>query len=117
LNNATSSGNTGSTNTALGLQAGANLTTGNNNIDIGNIGVSAESNTIRIGTQGTQAATYVAGIFGATVTDGAPVLVDSNGHLGTAVSSAQFKEDIRPMDKASEAILALEPVTFHYKTD
>src|SRR5207253_11241089 len=40
----------------------------------------AESNTIRIGRQGTQTATYVSGIFGATITDGAPVLVDTNGH-------------------------------------
>jgi hypothetical protein len=59
----------------------------------------------------------VAGIFGATVTDGAPVIVDNQGHLGTAVSSARFKDEIKPMDKASEAILALKPVTFHYKTD
>jgi hypothetical protein len=108
---------TGSGNIALGAAAGFNLTTGDNNIDIGNVGVAAESDTIRIGTVGTHAATYVAGIFGATVTDGAPVLVDTSGHLGTAVSSARFKNDIKPMDKASEAILALKPVTFHYKTD
>src|SRR6266496_5577936 len=106
----------GSYNIALGTGAGYNLT-GDNNIDIGNSGVAAESNTIRIGTTGTQTATYVAGIFGATVTDGAPVLVDTNGHLGTAVSSARFKDHIKPMDKASEAILALKPVTFRYKKE
>jgi trimeric autotransporter adhesin len=111
------SDNTGSYNAALGYFAGANLTTGNNNIDIGNIGVSAESNTIRIGTQGTQTATYIAGIFGATVTDGAPVIVDINGHLGTVVSSRRFKDEIKPMDKASAVILALKPVTFRYKKE
>jgi trimeric autotransporter adhesin len=108
---------TGSNNIALGNAAGSDLTTGNNNIDIGNIGVSAESNSIRIGTQGTQTATYVAGIFGATVMDGVSVYVATDGHLGTVISSVRFKKDIQPMDKASEAILALKPVTFHYKTD
>jgi hypothetical protein len=43
------------------------------------------------------------------------VIVDTNGHLGTVQSSARFKEAIKPMDTASEAILALKPVTFHYK--
>jgi hypothetical protein len=108
---------TGSGNMALGSSAGFNLTTGDNNIDIGNVGVAAESDTIRIGTQGIQTATYVAGIFGVTITDGAPVLVGTDGHLGTAVSSERFKNHIKPMDTASEAILALKPVTFHYKTD
>jgi trimeric autotransporter adhesin len=109
--------NSGNNNTALGYGAGANLTAGDNNIDIGNVGVAAESNTIRIGTAGSQTAAYVAGIFGAPVTDGAPVLVNTNGHLGTAVSSVRFKNDIKPMDKSSEAILSLKPVTFRYKTD
>ena len=43
------------------------------------------------------------------------MVVDTNGHLGTVVSSARFKDEIKPMDKASEAILALKPVTFRYK--
>jgi hypothetical protein len=111
------SNTTGQGNMALGAGAGSNLTTGDNNIDIGNAGVAGESNTIRIGTQGTHMATYVAGIFGATVTEGVGVIVDINGHLGTAVSSMRFKDEIKPMDKASEAILTLKPVTFHYKTD
>ena len=43
--------------------------------------------------------------------------IDASGKLGTMVSSRRFKHDIKPMDKASEAILALKPVTFHYKSD
>jgi endosialidase-like protein len=109
------SNTTGSDNIALGVLAGDNLTTGDNNIDIGNAGVAAESNTIRVGTTGTQTATYVAGIFGATVTEGVGVIVDTDGQLGTAVSSGRFKDDIQPMDKLSEVILSLKPVTFHYK--
>ncbi len=108
---------TGGANIGVGFNAGINLTTGDLNIDIGNTGLAGESRTIRIGSPQIQTATYVAGIFGAIVTDGAPVLVDINGHLGTAVSSARFKDGIKPMDKASEAILSLKPVTFRYKTD
>jgi hypothetical protein len=108
---------TGSNNTAVGNLAGINLTTGSNNIDIDNTGVAAEANTIRIGTQGTQTATYVAGIYHTMVSHGAPVQVDSTGRLGTKGSSQRFKDAIKPMDKASEAILALKPVTFHYKKE
>ena len=106
---------TGSDNIALGDEAGRNLTTGDHNIDIGNRGAVAEASTIRIGRVGTQTATYVAGISGATVTDGIGVVVGADGHLGTVVSSERFKEAIKPMDKASEAILALKPVTLRYK--
>ena len=106
---------TGSDNIALGDEAGRNLTTGDHNIDIGNRGAVAEASTIRTGRVGTQTATYVAGISGATVTDGIGVVVGADGHLGTVVSSERFKEAIKPMDKASEAILALKPVTFRYK--
>jgi hypothetical protein len=106
---------TGSGNIALGQGAGVNLTTGDANIYIGNQGVISENNTIRIGTQGTQTATFIAGISGATVAGGIGVIIDTNGHLGTPVSSERFKDEIKPMDKASEAILALKPVTFRYK--
>lgn len=106
---------TGSNNIAVGAEAGINLTSGNNNIDIGNAGVAAESKTIRIGTRGTQRNTFIAGISGITVANGVGVIIDNNGHLGTIVSSQRFKTAIKPIDKTSEAILALNPVTFRYK--
>ena len=108
---------TGSSNIALGYFAGTNLTTGDNNIDIGNRGVAAESNTIRIGTEGTQTNAYIAGIYSTPVAKGLVVKVDSTGHLGTVGSSGRFKEQIKPMGNASEAILALKPVTFRYKKE
>jgi trimeric autotransporter adhesin len=98
----------------LGINAGLNLTTGSNNIDIGNVGSAGDSRKIRIGTQGTQTNTFIAGIRGATVT-GTAVVVSSSGQLGVAPSSLRFKDQIKPMDKTSEAILALKPVTFRYK--
>jgi hypothetical protein len=108
---------TGSANIALGTNAGANLTTGSNNIDIGNGGVAGEAAKIRIGTVGTQKATFIAGIRGVTVAGGVGVIVGTNGQLGTTTSSERFKDQIKPMDKASEAILALKPVTFRYKPE
>ena len=107
----------GSSNIALGLSAGSHLTTGSNNIDIGSVGVAGEAKTIRIGTGGRQINTYIAGINGVTVAGGIGVIIDSSGHLGTTTSSARFKDEIKPIDKASEAILALAPVTFRYKKD
>jgi hypothetical protein len=112
-NNTTGEGNIG-----VGNFAGQNLTTGSNNIDIGNMGVAGESNTIRIGTTGTQTDAYVAGIYQTTIAKkNLPVVVDATGHLGTKGSSQRFKTGIKPMDKASEALLALEPVTFQYKNE
>jgi len=108
---------TGSFNIALGDDAGSSLTTGSNNIEIGNRGVGGDNNKIRIGTTGTQVATFIAGISGANVAGGVGVVIDATGHLGTVVSSARFKDAIKPMDKASEAILSLRPVTFRYKKD
>ena len=102
-------GNTsGSSNVALGSEAGDNATTGSHNVYIGAgmIGVAAESN-----------ACYIASIFGQTSASGIPVLINANSKLGTATSSKRFKEDIKPMDKASEALLALKPVTFRYKKE
>jgi hypothetical protein len=107
----------GSSNIALGSNAGINLTTGSNNIDIGARGVAAEANTIRIGTSGTQQKTFIAGISGKTVASGVGVIINSSGQLGTIQSSARFKTAIQPMNKASETILALKPVTFRYKEE
>jgi trimeric autotransporter adhesin len=104
----------GSNNIAVGANAGFNLTTGSNNIDVGNKGVAGESAKIRIGTVGTQKAVFIAGIHGVAVT-GQPVVVNTIGQLGVTSSSARFKDEIKPMDKASEVILALKPVTFRYK--
>jgi hypothetical protein len=105
---------TGTFNIALGVGAGRNLTTGSHNIDIGNVGVAGESDTIRIG-NANQTNTYITGISGATVAGGVTVIVDAQGHLGTMISSERFKDQIKGMDKASEAIFALKPVTFRYK--
>jgi hypothetical protein len=103
---------TGNNNIALGSNAGDNLTTGANNIDIGNSGVAGEADTIRIGIS--QSATFISGINGTAVT-GTAVVVNGSGQLGVAPSSQRFKDEIKPMDQASEAILALKPVTFRYK--
>src|SRR5437016_1835988 len=115
--NALFNNTTGGSNVALGNNAGMNLTTGSNNIDIGNVGMAGESKHIRIGTSGTQTKTFVAGISGVTVPGGVGVIVGTNGQLGTVVSSERFKDSIKPMDKASEASLALKPVTFRYKKE
>ncbi|HET9367004.1 MAG TPA: tail fiber domain-containing protein [Candidatus Udaeobacter sp.] len=109
---------TGNHNVALGDSAGEFLSTGDNNIDIGYnvVGVKGESNTIRIGNTDI-IATYVSGISGQTVVGGAAVFVDSNGKLGTMTASTRFSDEIKPMDKASEAILTLKPVTFRYNQE
>ena len=105
----------GDYNIGVGFGAGANLTNGDYNIAIGNRGVAGEAHTIRIGTTGTQTDAYIAGITGTTVPTGVAVIVDADGHLGTMTSSERYKEAIQPMEKVSEAILALKPVTFRYK--
>ncbi len=43
------------------------------------------------------------------------VYVGSDGHLGTLASSRRYKEQIKPMGKASDALFNLKPVTFRYK--
>jgi Chaperone of endosialidase len=108
---------TGHANVAVGDTAGGNTTTGSFNIHIANFGEAADSDTIRIGN--VQTSTFIAGIFGQSVDIGTAdaVLIDADGKLGTVLSSRRFKHNIEPMDKASEAILALKPVTFHYKSD
>jgi uncharacterized coiled-coil protein SlyX len=107
----------GGNNIALGASAGENLTTGSNNIEIGAPGKAGESGQIRIGRTGLHTQVHFAGIFGGTVPGGVTVIADQFGRLGTVSSSARFKDQIKPMDKASESILALQPVTFTYKEE
>jgi len=101
------SNTTGSGNVAVGNFAGFNATSGDNNVYIGAVG----------GVAGESDACYIASIFGETSINGVPVLINSNNKLGTATSSKRFKKDIKPMDKASEALLALQPVTFRYRKE
>jgi Chaperone of endosialidase len=114
---------TGSNNVALGLSAGFFQTTGSNNVYIGGgqSGVAGENNTIHIADSSNPGvaatACYIAGIFGQTSADGVPVLINSSNKLGTATSSKRFKEDIKPMDKTSEWLFSLKPVSFRYKKD
>ena len=63
--------------------------------------------------------TWITNVYGVTTQSGrtAPVVVSDAGQLGTIASSERFKKDISTMEKASEAILSLRPVTFHYKSD
>jgi hypothetical protein len=89
---------------------------GSNNIEIGGAGTGDESNTIRLGTEGTQNATFIAGISGTTVT-GADVIVSSTGQLGVATSSASYKHDIRDLGNASAGLMKLRPVSFRYNND
>jgi hypothetical protein len=103
---ALASNTSGSNNVALGRNAGIQQTTGSNNIYIGfNIG----------GTAGESDACYITSIFGQTSSGGIPVLINANHKLGTTTSSKRFKEVIKPMGTASEALLGLKPVTFRYK--
>ena len=105
----------GANNIALGVSAGVNITSGDNNIHIGHPGVNGQNNTINIGTGGIHSAVFFNGIFGTNTISGIPVYIDASSQLGTISSSRPFKEEIKPMDTASEAILALKPVMFHYK--
>jgi hypothetical protein len=106
----------GNSNIAIGFEAGSNLTSTSNNIEIGNLGNATDSDTIRIGTSGTQTSTLIAGIYGsATSLANVPVVVDANGQLGTVQSSARYKDDIQDMGDTSEGFMRLRPVTFRYK--
>src|SRR5262245_27868541 len=98
---------TGRDNTAVGDSAGLDLTTGDGNVCIGyNVrGVAGEFNTTRI-----------RNIYSSLASE-RPVYVTSDNKLGTLLSTRRVKNDIKPMDKASEAILALKPVTFRYKKE
>src|ERR1039458_2290238 len=109
---------TGNSNIAIGFEAASSVSGGNsNNIHIGSSGAAADSGTIRIGTPGMQTSFFAAGVRGVTtgVRHAIPVVIDSNGQLGTVSSSRRFKEDIQDMADASSGLLRLRPVTFHYK--
>jgi hypothetical protein len=100
---------TGSQNTAIGYSAGVDVSTAFNVICIGaNVAGANVSNT-----------TWIGNVYGRTTRNAttAPVVVSADGQLGTVASSERFKKDIATMQKASESILSLRPVTFHYKTD
>jgi hypothetical protein len=111
---------TGSNNIGIGYEAGNNYSgSESSNIAIGSIGVTSESNVIRIGTQGAgagqQNTCYVAGITGATVT-GATVLCSTSGQLGTISSSVRFKDDIKSIT-STDNLLQLNPVSFTYNSE
>jgi hypothetical protein len=120
---------TGDGNTAVGREAGNSITTGSNNVCIGHfggVGIVTANNSIAIGVSATgpfadfSNTCFIGSIDGQPTSDPGstvPVLIDANNVLGTAASSRRVKHDIKPMDKASEAILALKPVTFHYNSD
>jgi hypothetical protein len=118
------SNTTGESNVAVGRGALANSTTGVSNlalgIDAGNQ-VTTASNVIAIGHTGADVSdtTWIDNVFGVTTQSGttAPVVVSNTGQLGTVASSERFKKDIASMEKVSEAVLSLRPVTFHYKSD
>jgi hypothetical protein len=112
----------GDNNTAIGFQALTNNTTGSSNIGLGRgagSGVTTADDVICIGTAGANVShsCYIGNIFNQSSPSGLAVFVNSDGKLGTILSSRRFKEHIKPMDKVSEAILALQPVMFRYKKD
>ena len=116
------SNTTGSNNTADGFHALPSNTTGSFNIALGNnagSGVSTADDVICIGAVGDDVShsCYIGNIVNQPSPAGLAVFVNSDNKLGTIMSSRRFKENIKPMDKASEAILALHPVTFRYKKD
>ena len=108
-------------NTACGYLALVTNTTGSNNMHIGNVGSLNDNEAIRSGTQDTnptnQTSCFAAGIRGVTTgnNDAIPVVIDSNGQLGTVSSSRRFKEDIHDMDTVSSGLMRLRPVTFRYQ--
>ena len=116
------SNTSGRYNTAVGLWALINNTTGTGKTALGNQsgdGVTTANNVICIGTLGNNVdnSCYIGNIFGSTSSGGTGVFVNSNGRLGTMTSSRRFKEDIKPLDKGSEAVLLLKPVSFRYKRE
>jgi hypothetical protein len=110
-NSALTNSTVGNFNIALGLFAGQN-TSGGNNIVIGNRGVAAEDNPIRIGDEAVQTATYIAGISGQTASGGVAVYVNADGKLGTTTSSRRYKEDIKRWTTPAKCSLRLSRLLF-----
>ncbi|HVI79831.1 MAG TPA: tail fiber domain-containing protein, partial [Candidatus Acidoferrum sp.] len=113
---------TGSNNTAIGDLALEQNTTGARNIALGvdaGIDVTSASDVICIGAPGANVdnSCYIGQIFNATSANGIPVLINSSNKLGATTSSKQFKENIKPMDRVSEALFGLKPVHFRYKKE
>lgn len=109
-------GPSGSDNILIGVYTGSQTTTGSWNIEIGNQGASTDSNLIRIGDYN-QTRTFISGIrgVGTGVGNAVEVVIDGNGQLGTINSSRDFKKDIADMGDASDGLMKLRPVIFHYK--
>jgi hypothetical protein len=104
---ALSSNTTGRNNTVLGFNTGSSVTTASNVICIGANVAGANVNN----------SCYIGSVFGQTSSGGSAVFINANGKLGTLTSSQRFKDDIRPMEQASEALYDLKPVTFRYKKE
>jgi len=118
------SNSTGIRNNAVGFDALANNNSGSNNIAIGDSAgenVTTAGNVICIGANvagaNLSSSCYIGSIFGETSSGGAAVFIAPDGKLGTVTSSRRFKEAIKPMEQASEALFALKPVTFRYKKE
>ena len=135
------SNTTGDSNTAIGLNALVNNTTGSGNTAVGvcalddntsgnfniALGVNAGDDVVTAQTRiciglnvfgaDVSDSCYIGNIFGETSASGAAVYVNSNHKLGTLTSSRRFKDDIKPMERVSEGLFALKPVTFHYKKE
>ena len=99
---------TGGQNTAIGYLAGVNIT-GSGNVNIG-AGVSTAAGVLNE-TRIRNVYTSIIGVGGRIV------YVDSKNKIGVLFSARRYKEDIKAIDKASEAIYALRPVTFRYKKE
>jgi len=111
---------TGLANTAIGYHALAANTSGSNNIALGagaGVNVTTANNVYCIGTVGENVddSCYIGAIFGQTSAGGTAVFINSDGKLGTSTSSRRFKDEIKPMERTSEALFALKPVMFRYK--
>jgi hypothetical protein len=116
------SNTTGAGNTAIGYFALDGNTTGGNNIALGRfagMNVTTADNVICIGSDGMNEnnSCFIGNIFNATSSGGTAVFINTDGRLGTITSSQRFKESIKPIEQASEALYALKPVTFHYKKE